>query len=184
MLSKDTANLVGNVDADGNKKQIESPGTLIAEKLQGQIEEQLESGDMDLSEIAGTFALSSLLIQQANGLLDDKQEFSFLQSLADKKTKSPVQKIEATSKVDFKVSIADAINNNAPAYDRTLDRAKKHNQEILDRLSGNLMLDGESGEEVATTNPGEPNEIQDLRNGGDGSKKIISWRDRIDGKST
>ena len=131
------------------------------------------------------FALSSLLQQVSGGLLDNKQEFSFLKTLADKKTQNPVQRVEQTSKVDLRVSLAAAIDANPEALERTLEQAKKHDKEVLERLNGNLMLDGDTNEEVASTNPGEPNEVQDIRNGGDGSVKNLSFRDKVrNGKIT
>lgn len=181
MLEKDIVHLTSNVDTNGNLKQDKKKNTLsnIAQRFDELIESQLETGETDLIEIAGNAAISTLITQMTAGLMSTKEETAFLKMLAEKKTKSPVQKIESTSKVDFRISIADAIKENPLALTRSLDRAKQHDQEVLDRLGGNLMLDGETSEEVAATNPGEPPEIIDLRNGGDGSKKIMSWSTRI-----
>lgn len=179
MQSKDIPVVTGKVDSDGIPIPKESSANLIAEKINLTLLEQIESGDFDITEASGLFALQSLLMQVSGGLLDPKQEFIFLKSLAEKKTQNPVQRVEQTTKVDLKVSIADAIENSSEALERTLAIAKKHNDEIRERLGGNLMLDGDSKEELATANPGEPYELSDLRMGGDGSIKIQSFKERV-----
>jgi len=179
MKSKDVPVVAGKADSNGIPIPKESPANLIADKINADLLEQIEVGEIDTVEAAGAFALSSLLAQVSGGLLDPKQEFIFLKSLAEKKTQNPVQRVEQTTKIDLKVSIADAIENSPEALERTLAIAKKHNDEVLARLDGNLMLDGESKEELAVVNPEEPYELSDLRTGGDGSVKIQSFRERI-----
>lgn len=185
MQSKDIPVVTGKVDSNGIPILQENSADLIANKINNKLLEQIESDDFDITEEVGLFALQSLLRQVSGGLLDPKQEFSFLKSLAEKKTQSPVQRVEQTTKVDLKVSIADAIENSSEALERTLAIAKKHNDEVLARLDGNLMLDGDSKEVLATASPDEPYELKDLKTGGDGSIKIQTFRERLaDGEAT
>lgn len=192
MKSKDIPVVTGNVDSNGIPLGKEGSAVLIAEKINDTLTYQIESGEFDVTEVSGLFALQSLLTKVSGGLLDPKQEFIFLKSLAEKKTQNPVQRIEQATKVDLRVSISDAIENSSEALERTLAIAKKHNAEVLERLGGNLMLDGNSDledrknskEELAAENSEsseykEPYELTDLRTGGDGSVKIQSFRERI-----
>lgn len=179
MKSKDIPVFTGKTDSKGIPIPKESSADIISDKINDGLMQQIESGEFDVTEVSGLFALSSLLKQVSGGLLDPKQEFSFLKSLAEKKTQSPVQRIEQTAKVDLKVSLADAIESSPEALERTLAIAKKHNDEVLERLGGDLMLDGDSKEELSVTSVDEPYELRDLRTGGDGSVKIQSFKERI-----
>lgn len=157
---------------------------LIAEKIESEIEEGLETGSLDSTEAAGLNSLANLLRKSATGLLSPTQEFTLMKSLANKKTPSPAQKIEQQTKVDFKITIAEAIEANAPALQASLDKARVYNEELLDRLKGNLMLDGNTNEKIAERLIEEPYELGDLRSGGDGSVKIQSFRNRLNPNST
>lgn len=168
-----------NVDKNGRLLKQESTASIIADKINTELLKRMASGEIDNSEAAGEFALSSLLAQVSGGLLESKEEFIFLKGLAEKKTQNPIQRVEQTTKVDLKVSLADAIQDNPGALQSSLEKARKHNEEVLKRLGGDLMLDGNTKEEIAFANPGEPNEMRDIRNGGDGSVKILSFRDRL-----
>lgn len=179
MYHKDQPTTVGSSKPPNSPKNNTS--LLIAEKIGLELEARMEEGSLDLTEAAGLNALKSLLIKSAGGLLTSAQEFTLLKSLADKKTPDPVQKIEQQTKVDFNVTITEAIKANAPALQSSLEKAEAYNQEILAKLAGNLMLDGDTKEEVAAKPTEEPYELTDLRTGGDGSVKIQSFRDRIQG---
>lgn len=184
MKSKDRPVYEGKTDNNGIPIPKEGPAAAISEQIEAALQEKLSSNDFDVTEISGLFALGSLLTKVSGGLLDPKQEFSFLKSLAEKKTQNPVQRIEQRTKVDLRVSIASAIEASPGALERTLEIAKKHNTEVLERLNGDLMLDGDSKEELALAAPDEPYELRDLKTGGDGSVKIQSFRDRISNGET
>lgn len=163
------------------KQAVDNTTLLIAENIKSEIEEGMEAGTLDSTQAAGLNALASLLIKSAHSLLTPTQEFTLQKSLADKKTPSPAQKIEQQTKVDFNVTISEAIKANAPALQSSLEKAEAHNREVLERLDGNIMLDGDTKETISEKRIDEPYELTDLRTGGDGSVKIQSFRDRIKG---
>ena len=80
MKSKDIPVVTGKVDSNGIPIPKEDSANIIADQINNKLSDQINSGEFDITEASGLFALASLLTKVSGGLLDEKQEFSFLKS--------------------------------------------------------------------------------------------------------
>ena len=170
-------------DAPKNGIKIENSDAIakVSDALTGSVIEDIDSGNLDSVEGAGKLAMSILLTQCSNGLLNDTQRFAFLKELASKKTQAPVQRIEQHTKIDLTAVFASITNDNVPIRESSLDKAKVWDGEVRERLQldDDMMLkprdeDLAEGSEPTFT-PTPPPEIEDIRTGGDGSEKRQRW---------
>lgn len=152
----------------------------IANAITSNISEDINSGNLDTVEATGNLAMSVLLTQYKEGLLDDKQAFAFFKEMASKKTQAPIQRIEQHSKIDLRVIFNDITESNEDIKSASLRQAKVWDGEVRKRLEldDNMMLtpreeDSPSAEPTSTPTP--PPEVEDIRSGGDGSEKRQMW---------
>jgi len=120
-------------------------------------------------ERAGRLATAILLQMGATGRLDRDKLFTFLKTLADKKTPDPVQRIEQRTELDMRVIIASVVKDNPDVLQRSIEGARKGRQEVMSRwnMDSSLSLPPtptlETAESESSILPVEPNEIQDIR---------------------
>lgn len=113
--------------------------------------EAIKGGKMSGIEAAGRFSLSALLSSVANGDVSIKDSFSFLKTLADKKTPDPIMRVEQHQTIDMRAMIVSAVEANPQRLEETVSLAFAARQQIQDRLG---LTDGSLALRPAT----EPNE--------------------------
>lgn len=149
----------------------------LANKITASLTESLDAGDIGDIEAAGRQALAALLSLYAAGKLPDKQAFSFLKSLAERKTPDPVQKVEQTTQVDMRMMVGGLITDNLDALKEAVNYAKEARVSIASRLrSDSLQLSAaavdDDGEPIVLE---EPSEIRNIREGRQPTKDGIDW---------
>lgn len=148
-----------------------------AEAISARAAEALESEEIDPVEAAGHQALASLLMMHIRGELPKDFSAKFLKSIAEKKTPSPVQKVEQTTRVDLNVLFTGLIEGSPDTLIRMTRLAGERAQQVQKRLGVTsdylLPVDEEdNGQASSIANQSqkpEPVEIIDIRSGGDGS---------------
>lgn len=159
----------------------------VAEAITGNVVEGMDSGSLDTIEATGQLSMSVLLTMLNEGLLNDNQAVSFLREMASRKTQAPVQRVEQHVKMDLRAVFNDIAESNPVIRDTRIKQAKVWDGEVREKLQldDDMMLkprdeneaeEGRSGSSAeATFTLGAPPEIEDIRQGGDGSEKRQSW---------
>lgn len=145
-----------------------------AEAISARAAEALDSEEIDPVEAAGHQALASLLMMHIRGELPKDFSAKFLKSIAEKKTPSPVQKIEQTTRVDLNVLFSALIEGSPDTLIRMTRLAGERAQQVQKRLgvTSDYLLPAAEDNGQASINQSqkpEPVEIIDIRSGGDGS---------------
>lgn len=153
----------------------------IANVITGNVSDDIDSGNLDTVEVTGNLSMSILLTMIAEGLLDDKQKFTFLKEMASKKTQDPVQRVEQHVKMDLRAVFNDISESNEDIKSTTLQQAKVWDSEVRERLElDNDMMLAPREEDAPSSEPAfthdAPPEITDIRTGGDGSEKRQMWK--------
>lgn len=105
--------------------------------------EAILNGKMSGIEAAGRFSLSTLLAAVASGKISIKDSFTFLKTIAEKKTPDPVVRIEQHQTVDLRGLLFEAVAQNPGALEQTISlalAARQQIQERLDACDGSLSL--------------------------------------------
>lgn len=166
-------------------KEIEIPTNAdaieaIANVITDNVSKDIDSGNLDTVEATGNLAMSILLTQYREGLLNDKQAFAFFKEMASKKTQAPVQRIEQHVKIDLRAVFNDITESNEEIKGASLQQAKVWDDEVRERLEldGDMMLAPREENGLSTEPtfiPDAPPEVEDIRTGGDGSEKRQMW---------
>jgi len=112
----------------------------LADAMIAQFQFSLTRGDKSLVELSGDLALAILLRQYADGSLMGIAAFTFLRNLADKKTASPVQKIEQRNTYDVRAMIQETIGAAPDVLDSLSSLAEQRRLEIMERLKTDNTL--------------------------------------------
>jgi hypothetical protein len=166
-----------------------SPMSKVVDSIKEAIEEGMDAGTIDATEALGNLSMAALTELYQNGLLDDKQAFTFLNSMAIKKTPAPVQRIEQHTKMDLRVIFNEIVEDNEAQREKTLAQSKVWNSEVMERLKLNenmelAPLDQDSASPLQEELPTPPPEIEDIKLGGDGSEKRQEWKKQYPEKVT
>jgi len=141
--------------------------------------EDISSSNMDTLEEAGRASLGILLQLYADGAMQPEAAMKFLNTLAEKKTPPPIQRIQQKTETDMRILISDAVGDNPDKLAATIALANQRKEEIKAKLKigDSLMLDApledeeESQQEdyILEDDPeirklvNEPNEIHRMR---------------------
>jgi hypothetical protein len=141
----------------------------LADDIATSLRISLDADDITDIEAAGRQALAAMLALYADGDLPPKQAFTFLKSLAERKTPDPVQKVEQTTQVDMRVLVQGLITDNPAALQSALDRASEARREIAARLQNDapLQLSSPTVDGGVSLTLKEPDEVQNIRTGHD-----------------
>jgi len=148
---------------------LEIPFSDELAKLSRQIAEEVSEIDTSNLEKAGRLSTAILLNMGATGKLNKPQFFTFLKTLADKKTPAPVQRIEQRTELDMQVIIANVIQSNPKVLQASIEKAALGRKEVMDRwgMDNGLSLPTTDDESSPPPLPvGEPKEIDDIRKDG------------------
>jgi len=96
--------------------------------------EESETEQFDPIELIGRASLASLISTVANGKLDKDKSYQVLKTFAEKKTPSPVQKVEQTTKLDMRMVFAELVASNDAKRAQALGQAELNKKAIIDKL--------------------------------------------------
>ena len=135
---------------------------LLADKIQNSLLSAIEKDSMSIIEMAGLLGMGACLRDYADGKLQGLMGHSFMRILADKKTPSPVTRTENVTYMNIKEGLAEMIELNPDALERTNKIADERRIQIQNKLRTDnlLMLRKKDVDDIAK---GEPEEIQKLR---------------------
>jgi hypothetical protein len=135
---------------------------LLADKIQNSLLIAIESDSMSLIEMTGMLGMGACLRDYADGKLKGLIGHAFMRTLAEKKTPMPVARTENITYLDIKNGLAEMINKNPDALQRTNRLADERRVQIQQKLHTDnlLMLKKSDVDDIAK---GEPEEIKRLR---------------------
>jgi hypothetical protein len=135
---------------------------LLANKIQSSLLHAIEHDSMSIIEMAGLLGMGACLRDYSNGKLQGLIGHSFMRTLADKKTPAPVTRTENVTYMNIKEGLAEMIERNPNALERTNQIADERRIQIQNKLHADnlLMLRKKDIDDIANS---EPEEIARLR---------------------